>query len=91
MPFGFAGTGLEVDLTSGTVIKNDSDAEHFVKFLGGRGIATKMFVDREKFDAMISRFYKLRGLNDDGVPSAEELDRLGLQDIRLKLEQKGLL
>jgi aldehyde:ferredoxin oxidoreductase len=48
-------------------------------------------IDREKFDKMISRYYKLRGWNNDGIPSAKELDRLGMQDIRLRLEQKGLL
>ena len=48
-------------------------------------------IDRQKFNKMISRFYKLRAWNDDGIPSAEELDRLGLQNIRLKLEQKRLL
>jgi len=48
-------------------------------------------IDRNKFDEMISRFYKLRAWNHDGIPSAKELDRLGLQDIRIKLEQKGLL
>ena len=46
-------------------------------------------IDREKFDEMISRYYKLRAWNEEGIPSAKELDRLGLQDIRLKLEQKG--
>ncbi len=46
MPFGFAGKGLEIDLTNGTVMKNYSKPEHFIKFLGGRGIATKMFVER---------------------------------------------
>jgi aldehyde:ferredoxin oxidoreductase len=48
-------------------------------------------IDRNKFDEMISRFYKLRAWNPDGIPSAKELDRLGLQNIRIKLEQKGLL
>lgn len=46
MPFGFAGKGLEVDLTNGNVMKNCSKPEHFINFLGGRGIATKMFVER---------------------------------------------
>jgi aldehyde:ferredoxin oxidoreductase len=50
----------------------------------------KPIIDRNKFDEMISRFYKVRAWNHNGVPSAKELDRLGLQDIRLKLEQKGL-
>ena len=48
-------------------------------------------IGRDKFDEMISRFYKLRAWNHNGIPSAKELDRLSLQDIRIKLEQKGLL
>jgi len=51
----------------------------------------KPILDREKFNVMVSRYYASRGWNDDGIPSAEELDRLGLEDIRLKLERKGLL
>jgi len=53
--------------------------------------AQKPIIDRERFDAMVSRYYSMRGWNEDGIPSAEELDRLGLEDIRLKLEQKGIL
>lgn len=48
-------------------------------------------IDRGRFDEMISRFYRLRGWDDNGIPSAAELDRLGLAEIRLKLEQRGLL
>ena len=46
MPFGFAGKELEVDLTTGIVKKNYSNIEDYKKFLGGRGIATKIFVER---------------------------------------------
>ena len=46
MPFGIAGKGLEIDLASGRVTKNDTNPDHVEKFLGGRGIATKMFVER---------------------------------------------
>jgi aldehyde:ferredoxin oxidoreductase len=73
-----AGIGRKDDTVHRRFFEKPSDSEEPI-------------LDREKFDAMISRFYKLRGLNDDGIPSAEELDRLDLQDIRLKLEQKGLL
>lgn len=44
MPFGFAGKGLEVNLTKGTLAKYDTDPEQVEKFLGGRGIATKLFL-----------------------------------------------
>ena len=46
MPFGFTGKELEVDLASGIVKKNYSNIEHYKKFLGGRGIATKIFIER---------------------------------------------
>ncbi len=48
-------------------------------------------LDRKKFDRMISEYYKLRGWNDEGIPTAEELDRLGLDDVRRDLEQRGIL
>ena len=34
MPFGFAGKGLEIDLTNGTVMKNYSNPEHVGKLRG---------------------------------------------------------
>jgi aldehyde:ferredoxin oxidoreductase len=46
MPFGFAGKEFEIHLTKRIIKKNYSNVEHYTKFLGGRGIATKMFVER---------------------------------------------
>jgi len=46
MPFAMTGKRLEIDLSSGRVMKNDSDPDHVEKYLGGRSIATKIFVDR---------------------------------------------
>jgi aldehyde:ferredoxin oxidoreductase len=48
-------------------------------------------LERDKFDKMISEYYKLRGWNDDGIPSGEELDRLDLQFVRKDLEKRGIL
>jgi benzoyl-CoA reductase subunit BamB len=70
-----------------TGINREDDTVHR-RFFETPSDAEPPAIDRQKFDAMISRFYKLRGWNEAGIPSAEELDRLGLQDIRLKLEQK---
>jgi aldehyde:ferredoxin oxidoreductase len=52
---------------------------------------SQVSLDREAFDRMISEFYRLRGWNEEGVPSREELNRLGLQDVRQELEARGLL
>ena len=46
MVFGFAGSDLEVDLTHGNIEKEEGDPDLYRTYLGGRGIATKMFWDR---------------------------------------------
>jgi aldehyde:ferredoxin oxidoreductase len=48
-------------------------------------------LDRDKFNKMIDEYYKLRGWNSEGIPSKDELDRLGLNHVRQTLEEKGLL
>jgi aldehyde:ferredoxin oxidoreductase len=52
---------------------------------------SKVALDREKFDGMISKYYGLRGWNRDGVPTFQELNRLGLQDVGQELKRRGLL
>jgi len=48
-------------------------------------------MDKDKFNTMISEFYELRGWNNDGIPSKEELHRLGLVFVSLALEERGML
>ena len=48
-------------------------------------------LDRDKFDQMISRYYKLRGWTSDGIPAADELDRLDLGYVKKELRQRGIL
>ncbi|WP_255191159.1 aldehyde ferredoxin oxidoreductase family protein [Natronobeatus ordinarius] len=38
-------------------------------------------VDREAFEAMLDRYYEVRGWDSDGRPTAETLERLGLEDV----------
>ena len=40
---------------------------------------------------MISRYYKLRGWTSDGIPAADELDRLDLGYVKKELRQRGIL
>lgn len=35
-------------------------------------------VDRDDFDSMLDAYYRRRGWTDDGVPTAQTIDRLGL-------------
>jgi aldehyde:ferredoxin oxidoreductase len=51
----------------------------------------QIHLDRDKFDQMISRYYKLRGWTSDGIPAADELDRLDLGFVKNELQQKGIL
>ena len=46
MPFGWAGTTLEIDLSLGKIKKKESDSELHEAYLGGRGTNTQMFWDR---------------------------------------------
>jgi aldehyde:ferredoxin oxidoreductase len=48
-------------------------------------------LDRDKFDQMISRYYRLRGWTSDGIPAADELDRLDLGFVKKELLQRGIL
>jgi len=43
--YGYQGTVLRVDLTAGTVKKEQLNLDDAVKFLGGRGLGTKMLID----------------------------------------------
>jgi aldehyde:ferredoxin oxidoreductase len=55
-----------------------------------RESSSNRFLDREKFNRMLDSAYKLMGWNSEGIPSKEELDRLGLDYVRRELEQRGI-
>ena len=46
MPFAYAGKCLDIDLNGGTITKTPISPGHVEKYIGGRGVATRMFVDR---------------------------------------------
>ncbi|MBI4186196.1 MAG: aldehyde dehydrogenase [Chloroflexi bacterium] len=46
-------------------------------------------LDRDKFSGQLEKYYELRGWNSQGVPTAETLDELGLDDVRQDLEERG--
>lgn len=49
-------------------------------------------IDRQKFEALKDRYYKLCGWNpDSGRPTKETLERLGMADVAKVLEEKDLL
>ncbi|MGQ9637435.1 MAG: aldehyde ferredoxin oxidoreductase family protein [Thermodesulfobacteriota bacterium] len=46
-----------------------------------RGKLRGVKVDREKYDQMLSWYYELRGWDQNGIPTRETLNRLGLADV----------
>ncbi|MDD1778227.1 MAG: hypothetical protein LUQ65_08670 [Candidatus Helarchaeota archaeon] len=48
-------------------------------------------MDRQLFEMMIDEYYKIRGLNTQGIPSMATLVELGLEDVYQELERRGIL
>ena len=48
-------------------------------------------LNREKFDRMIDYYYELKGWTKDGIPSADELDRLDLGFVKNVLRKRNIL
>jgi len=44
-------------------------------------------LDPQKWEQMLDRYYNLRGWNQNGVPTKEKLNELGLDDVALSLEE----
>jgi benzoyl-CoA reductase subunit BamB len=100
-------TGIDIDETKGMTIakrigaltraynilsgirrKDDTVPE---KFFHDPPKPPRSLLNRDKFNKMISQYYKLRGWNEEGVPTKDELDRLELQYVRRKFEERGIL
>ena len=47
--------------------------------------------DEEMEQALLSKYYKFRGWTDDGIPTRELLESLGLDYIATDLEERGIL
>jgi len=48
-------------------------------------------LDREKYEKMLIEYYHIRGYDDEGIPTREKLEELGLKDIADDLEKRGIL
>jgi len=44
-------------------------------------------LDKEKYDALLSEYYRLRGWDERGIPKKETLKELGLEEVIPELEQ----
>ncbi|HHY39336.1 MAG TPA: aldehyde ferredoxin oxidoreductase family protein [Clostridia bacterium] len=47
------------------------------------GSAASRMIPREGFEAALSEYYRLRGWDEDGVPTREKVESLGLGELRL--------
>jgi aldehyde:ferredoxin oxidoreductase len=48
-------------------------------------------LDKKKYDAMLSKYYKHRGWSDEGVPTEKTLKELGLQDVADDLKKRKVI
>jgi len=71
MANGFMGKYAHVDLTTGTIGIADIDLDYFKKFLGGKGVSTRLMWDH------------LKKLEAKGINIAE-LDALSPDNLKLK-------
>ena len=46
-------------------------------------------LDRARYDGMLSRYYEIRGWDEDGAPQKETLEGLGLGDVVSVLGENG--
>ncbi|RLI44862.1 aldehyde ferredoxin oxidoreductase, partial [Candidatus Bathyarchaeota archaeon] len=49
------------------------------------GVAKGATLDQEKFKKMVKTYYKLRGWDENGVPTPEKLEELDLKDVSERL------
>jgi aldehyde:ferredoxin oxidoreductase len=47
-------------------------------------------IDPEKWEEMLDDYYRLRGWDENGVPSRDKLNQLGLGEVAVSLEQTGV-
>jgi len=66
--------------------KDDYWPERFFKEPLPDGPSKGQVIDKEEFNKMLSEYYKLRGWDENGIPSKEKLASLGLGDIGAQLE-----
>ena len=94
--YGYSGKILRVDLSSGNV-SSISTLDYADRFLGGRGIAAKIYWDEVSpavgaLDAMKDEYYKLRGWDvATGLQTKAQLESIGLGDIAGEMEERGLV
>jgi len=50
------------------------------------GMDKGAFIDKEKYEKLLIAYYKLRGYDEEGIPTKEKLLELGLEDIAQDME-----
>lgn len=48
-------------------------------------------VDRDKFDGLMGIYYKLKGWDQDGLPTRLKLEEMDLKDVADELKKRNLL
>jgi aldehyde:ferredoxin oxidoreductase len=59
-------------------------------FFSKPSIVTGVPLDRKKFDEMVGEVYSLHGWDENGIPTRNRLEELGIQYVADDLEERGL-
>lgn len=68
----------QFNIREGISIKDDVLPKRFYKEIMPEGAAKGQIIDKNQFEAAILEYYKLRGWNDQGIPTEEKLNQLAL-------------
>lgn len=71
--------------------KDDFPPDRFFEEPIPDGMNRGAVLDREKYENMLIEYYHIRGYNDEGIPTRQKLEELGLKDIADDLEKRGIL
>ncbi|MBI1987572.1 MAG: hypothetical protein HYS70_04410 [Nitrospinae bacterium] len=75
--YGWTGTLLRVDLSSGRIEKEPPDRELGASYIGGREINARILydghrpdIDPQRFEQMLTEYYRMRGWDVKTAPPA---------------------
>jgi len=60
-------------------------------FFSKPSIVTGVTLDRKKFDEMVGEVYSLHGWDENGIPTRDRLEELGIKYVADDLEERGIM
>ncbi|HCX65755.1 MAG TPA: aldehyde:ferredoxin oxidoreductase, partial [Eubacteriaceae bacterium] len=79
------------NITAGLTKKDDTFPKRILTEPIKAGASKGHYVSQEELDMMLNEYYETRSWTTEGVPTAEKLAALNLNDAAEALKKKGLL